>query len=274
MILSWQLDPVLIGSLLTFAVSYGLAVGPLRKKLAPGAVFPRKSAILFYSTLVLIYLAEGSPLHDLAEIYLFSAHMVQHLTLSYIVPPLLIAALPVWLLRPLLTNRAVLPIARTLTKPAVALLVFTLGLSIWHFPAVYEAQLKSSLIHHLEHVLFMGTSLVMWWPVMSPLPELPRLGYGTRLMYLILLPVAQVLVSAFLTFAQQPLYPSYVNAPRITSLSALADQQLGGIIMKVAGFIAFGVPLVVTFFKWYTCDSGTLPEPRQAVGASKKRSKL
>lgn len=251
MILRWQLDPVLIGGLAAMALSFALAVGPLRTRIAPGAAFPRRKAILFYLTLVVIYLAEGSPLHDLAELYLFSAHMVQHLLLSYVVPPLLIVSLPLWLLRPLLLNRFVYPVARVLTKPLVALLIFSVGLSLWHFPAVYEAQLRSSLVHHSEHVLFITIALIMWWPIMSPLAELPRPGYGMRVMYLLLLPIGQVIVTAFLTFASTPIYPTYISAPRITGLDPLADQQLGGIIMKVSGFVVFGIPLIWTFFRWY-----------------------
>lgn len=251
MILRWQLDPVLIGGLLTMALVFGLAVGPLRKRIAPGESFPKRQALLFYLMLAIFFLSEASPLHDLAEIYLFSAHMVQHLILTYVVSPLIIASLPPWLLRPLLLNRWLYPLARVLTKPLVALLVFNIYLSIWHFPAVYEAQLASSLMHHVQHALSITLALMLWWPIMSPLPELPRLGYGMRTVYLLLIPIAQLVVTAFLTFSSTPFYPSYVRAPRITDLSALADQQLGGIIMKVSGFIVFGVPLVWTFFRWY-----------------------
>ena len=100
--LGWQLDPVLIGGLLTLAVCYGLAVGPLRNRLAPEAPFPRFRALWFYAGLVLMYLIEGSPLHDLSERYLLSAHMIQHLSVSYFVAPLLLWATPAWLLRAVL----------------------------------------------------------------------------------------------------------------------------------------------------------------------------
>jgi putative membrane protein len=125
--LSWQLDPVLIGGLLTLTVSYTLAVGPLRPRLAPKIPFPRRQALLFYSGIALMYLVEGSPLHDLAERYLFSAHMVQHLLINYLVATLLLWGMPTWILRPLLLNAVVAPVARLLTKPLVALLVFNIA---------------------------------------------------------------------------------------------------------------------------------------------------
>ena len=192
-VLGPQRDPVLIGGLVTAALVYGLLVGPLRRRLAPGARFPARQASFFYAALTVFYLAEGSPLHDLAERYLFSAHMAQHILLSYAVAPLLIVGLPEWVLRPLLLGRAVRPLARTLTRPVVAAAVFSLFFSGWHFPAVYEGALRSDVVHHSEHLIFIGTALLSWWPLLSPLPELPRLAPVGQLIYLFALFSALVL---------------------------------------------------------------------------------
>lgn len=262
MYIGWQLDPVLIGGIVAMAVAYSLATGPLRPRLSPRARFEWGKAVLFYSALVTLFLAEASPLHDLAEIYLFSAHMGQHVILSYVVPPLLIAGTPDWIWRPLLLNRFVRPLARFFTYPLVALLVFDIFFSLWHLPSAYEAALQNSLLHHLEHVIFIATAIFMWWPLLSPLPELPRLGYGGQIIYLFLLPVGQFFVSALLSFASKPIYPTYINAPRITGLSVTADQQLGGIIMKVSSFFAFGIPLAIAFFRWYQQEN---PSARRRV---------
>ncbi len=259
--LGWQTDPVLIGGTLTVALLYGLLTGPLRKRLAPGTTFPTRQAVYFYAALGIFYLAEGSPLHDLAEVYLFSAHMVQHLLLSYVVALLLLQGTPTWLLRPLLLNRVVKPLAQWLTHPIAAGFIFSLFFSVWHFPAVYEAALRSDLIHHGEHLLFIGTALLMWWPLLSPLPELPRLSPVGQLAYLFALPFGQFLVAALLTFSSEAFYPTYVAAPRITGLSALGDQQLGGVIMKGVGFIVFGVPFVLAFFRWYRLEQGSSTRP-------------
>lgn len=258
MTLRWQADPILIGGLLTFALMYGLLTGPLRHRLAPAAPFPLRQAVYFYAALTVFYLAEGSPLHDLAEIYLFSAHMVQHLLLSYVVALLFVVGTPVWILRPLLLNRFFRPVVKVLTRPVVAVVVFSLFFSGWHFPAVYESALQNSLLHHSEHLIFIGTALLMWWPLLSPLPELPRLSNVGQLFYLFALPFGQFLVAALLTFSTRVIYPTYAAAPRLFGLSALGDQQLGGAIMKFIGFIVFGVPLVLAFFRWYRLEnSGT-----------------
>ena len=260
----WLLDPALLGTLLTAGLLYGLAVGPLRRHLAPGAPFPKQRAALFYSAILSTYLAEGSPLHTLAESYLFSAHMFQHLLLSYLIPPLLIWGTPDWLLRYLLLNRWVKPAAQFFTQPIVAFVTFSLFFSLWHLPPFYEGALQNSALHHLEHMLFVLSSILLWWPLMSPLKELPRLPYAGQLAYLFVLPIAQVLAFGAITFADSVLYPTYAAAPRIW-LDPLADQALGGAVMKVASLFAFGIPFVVIFFRWYKEEnSPQRTRPRKA----------
>ncbi len=252
--LSWQLDPVLIGGLLTLTVSYTLAVGPLRPRLAPKIPFPRRQALLFYSGIALMYLAEGSPLHDLAERYLFSAHMVQHLLINYLVATLLLWGMPTWILRPLLLNAVVAPVARLLTKPLVALLVFNILFSLWHLPTIYDGALRSSALHHFEHLLFLLTSAIFWWPLMSPLPELPRPAPLVQLLYLFVTPILQLPLFGIVTFANRSLYETYSAAPQFW-LSAVSDQALGGALMKVLSLFSYGIPFILIFFRWYRRES-------------------
>ncbi|MDZ7703785.1 MAG: cytochrome c oxidase assembly protein [Trueperaceae bacterium] len=258
----WQLDPILIGGILTLALCYGLAVGPLRHRLAPGRSLPRRQIGLFSSGLILLYLAEGSPLHDYAERYLLSAHMFQHLLISYLVPVLWLLGTPDWVLRPLLTHRWVKPVAKTLTQPVVAFLLFSLLFSIWHLPVLYEPALRNSLVHHSEHVVLIAISLLMWWPLLSPLPELPRLSYGGQLVYLFLLPIIQIIAFAFITFADHVIYAPYAAAPRVLGLSPLQDQAIAGAIMKIGGIIAFGTAFIVVFFRWYQNEVGSRYKPK------------
>jgi putative membrane protein len=250
----WIWDPVLTGTLLTLGIVYWMMAGPLRSRLEPAGRLPARQVALFVAGLVVAFLAEASPLHDLSERYLFSAHMVQHLLLSYVVAPLLIAGTPAWMLRPLLAGPAG-PAFRMLTRPLLAFAVFALAFSLWHLPFVYEAALHSDFMHHAQHLIFLALAVLVWWPVMSPLPELPRLGYGMQVFYLVALPLGQFFVAAILTFAPVAFYPTYQEAPRVIhDMSATADQQLGGVIMKVASFIAFGIPLVVVFMRWFAGD--------------------
>lgn len=263
LVIGWQFDPVLIGTLFTAALCYGLALGPLRTRLAPGVPLPRARVLVFYLTLGITFLAEGSPLHDLAERYLLSAHMVQHLLLSYLVPPLLIWSVPPWLWRAVLLNPVIKPVAQILTKPLIAFLLFNLFFSIWHMPVIYDMALRNSTLHHLEHVLFVGVSLLLWWPLLSPLKELPRLSYGWQLLYMFLIPVAQLPAFGAITFADYVLYPTYEHAPHVFFSSALADQALGGVIMKIGSVLTFAPPFVIVFFNWFRDESGhgTRPQP-------------
>jgi len=252
---AWQLDPVLIGGILTVALAYALASGPLRARLAPGEPYRAGAAATFYGALALFFVVEGSPLHDLAERYLLSAHMVQHLLLSYVVARMLIVGVPAWLWRVLLTNRRVFPVARVALRPVVTFTVFSLFFALWHVPVIYQAALMDATLHHVEHLVFLLTAVMLWWPVLSPIEELPRAPYLVRLAYLFTLPIAQLPVFAGITFHPDVVYPIYALAPRAFGLSPMADQALAGAIMKVFGLLFFGVPFTRIFFEWYTLEN-------------------
>ena len=260
----WIIDPVLVGTLVTMGVAYGLLAGPLRARLPDSRPATTTQLVFFYGALVIAFLTEASPLHDLSERYLFSAHMVQHLLLSYVVAPLLIAGTPVWMIRPLARSRWLGPVLHTVTRPLFAFLAFTLGFTLWHLPMVYGPSLVNPFIHHVQHIIFLTLALMVWWPVMSRVPELPRSGYGTQIVYLAALPLGQLFVSAILTFATQSFYAVYEAAPRIVPISVVGDQQLGGVIMKIASFLAFGIPLIVAFLRWFDGDARS----RRAAPAS------
>jgi len=254
---SWQYDPVLIGGILAVAIAYLLATSVLRDRLAPtGTPFERARAATFYSALLLFFVVEGSPLHDLAERYLLSAHMVQHLLLSYVVARLLIVGVPTWLWRAMLLHPRVFPIAQRLLRPVVTFSVFSIFFAIWHVPVIYQAALMNATLHHIEHLVFLLTAMMLWWPILSPLEELPRASYLTRLAYLFTLPIAQLPVFAGITFHPDIVYPMYAMAPRIFGLSAMADQALAGAIMKVFGLFFFSVPFARIFFEWYQRENG------------------
>jgi putative membrane protein len=252
----WQTDPVLIGGILTLALCYTLAVGPLRHLIAPGKAFPRNQAIIFYAGIILMYLTEGSPLHDLAERYSFFAHMLQHTLLSYVVAPLLLLGAPAWLLRWMLSGRAIQPVAKVVLSPLPAFLLFSVGFSIWHIPVIYDMALRDPFIHHMQHLIFLALSVIMWWPLISPLDDLGKPSKLGKLVYIFLLPIAQLPVFGAVTFAVEPLYPSYQMAPVWIFETHLQDQAAGGAMMNLAGLFAFGIPFIIIFINWYREDYG------------------
>ena len=228
-----------------------LGVGPLRKRYnLSGDVDPRKIATFTFGILV-IFVAVMSPIHIIAENYLFSVHMTQHVLITLIAPPFLILGIPDWLVRPLLRPKLAFKSMKLFTNPIGAFLAFNLVFSIWHLPSLYNLSVTNHGVHFIEHFLMVVTGLLMWWPLTSPIPELPRISAPMAILYLFGLSLAQIIVFGALVFSKEPLYAFYVNAPRISPMTPLADQQIGAIIMKVGGGILFLSILVITFFRWY-----------------------
>lgn len=231
--------------------AYLLGVGPLRERHNLADYVDSRQVATFTAGMMVVFFALTSPLHILSERFLFSMHMVQHVLLTLIAPPLLVLGMPAWLIRPMLRPNWAFRTARLLTHPIAAIALFNIIFSIWHIPALYNSSLNSEAFHALEHIMMVATAMLMWWPLASNMPELPRLNYPLQLGYLFALSVAQIIVFAIITFAEEPIYEFYVNAPRIWGLSPLLDQQLGGIIMKVGSGIYFLTLLIIIFFKWF-----------------------
>jgi putative membrane protein len=238
----------LIGCVLWVAAYYHIIV---RWRPADEAPATRMQQVSFVGGTVLLFLSLNGPLHDLSDNFLFSAHMVQHLIITLIVPPLWLMGMPAWSLRPLLEQRTLLASARALTGPLVAFALYNVVFIGWHFPALYNWALVNHNAHILQHMMFITTATLMWWPVVDPIPELVRLQTPARLLYMAALGIPMSIVSAIITFAEQAMYPWYEAAPRVfASLSAADDQQLGGVIMWVPGMLVFWIALTIVFFRW------------------------
>ena len=244
----WNWDPgIVIGTALIVGL-YLYAIGPLRKR--HGFESARKGQIVAFMLGVgLMFLSLVSPLDELGDSYLFSAHMVQHLFLTIVGPPLLLIGTPEWFIRPITRSRTLFAILRFLTLPAIAFVIFNADFFLWHAPALYDATLENQNIHILEHLTFIIFGLLNWWPIFSPSKDLPRLSIGGQILYLFLSGMPVVLLGAGLTFAP-PLYAPYIAAPRVWGISAATDQQLGGLIMWVPGNIIYIIIMSVLFLRW------------------------
>lgn len=246
----WNLEPsILIGTVIIMAL-YLYAIGLLRKpyKLIDG-VKPSQ-VIFFWSGILIIFFALVSPIDEIGDRYLFSVHMVQHLLLTIVGPPLILIGIPEVLLKPLLSKRFILPIARVLLNPFVAFFLFNADFWLWHIPSFYDATLTNQNIHILEHLTFIIFALIYWWPIFSPMSEqLPRLSIGGQILYMFFGGMPMVALGAGLTFAP-PLYAPYIHAPRLWGLSPATDQQLGGLIMWIPGNIIVIVIVSILFIRW------------------------
>ncbi len=248
--LDWGLHPsVVLGTGLLGAL-YFWGIGPLRRRLNLGPPVPAWQVASFSAALLVLLVALNGPVHDLSDYYLFSVHMAQHLVLTLIFPPLLIAGIPGWLLTPLLRHKPVLRVARFLSHPVVAAAVYSATIAGWHVPPAYDLMMRNHNVHIATHLMFMVTATMMWWPVMSPSPELPRLSRGTGMLYLFLVGIPMQLVAALLTLSGDVLYPWYSVAPRTWGLSPHDDQQLGGLLMWVPGNLWIFLAIGVLFFNW------------------------
>lgn len=253
--LHWHTEPLLLLLLIGAGWLYALATGPLREKIAAGERFNVLKAVSFYLGLAVAYLTVGSPLDQWGEDFLFAAHMVQHMLLVYLVPPLLIRGLPTWLADWLLAPKAVRAPVKMLVNPFVAWLSFTFFYTVWHIPGLYELALQDKTVHILEHWCMFIPAVMMWWPIISPSKLVPPISYGPRMLYLFLLMVGQLPVFGFLTLSETVLYPTYEWAPRVVDLSPLQDQILGGLIMKVTNMGVSLTLLAWCFYAWYRQDN-------------------
>jgi putative membrane protein len=200
--------------------------------------------------LLVLFVSLNGPIHDLSDVYLFSVHMVQHLLLTMLVIPLLLAGTTGAMLRPALRVPGVAAVARAVTEPRAAFLLFNGTLAVWHIPAVYDLAMRSHAVHIAQHLCFLVAATLMWWPLMSPLPELPRLSYPKQMLYTFLLMLPMSLMGMVITYAQRVLYPAYQTAPRLWGISPMEDQLIGGLVMWIPGtFILIGV-LSSIFFRW------------------------
>jgi putative membrane protein len=204
----------------------------------------------FFTALAILFFTLNGPLHDLSDTYLFSAHMIQHLVLTLVVPPLLLAGTPGWMLRPLLGPPRVRALAEWALKPTTCFAIFNLVLAAWHLPPLYNLALAHHNVHILQHLLFIAASVVMWWPLMSPLEEVPRLSYPGQMLYCFLMTLPMSIIAVYITMADRVLYPLYAIAPRVWSITPLEDQRYGGLIMWIPGGLFFYSVMTVVFVKW------------------------
>jgi putative membrane protein len=235
-------------------------------------------AAAFMAALVALVAVLNGPIHDLAERALGGADPAQHLILTLVVRPLLLAGTPAFmadaLLAPLLACAATRFVLRTLTRPPLALGAWSVALFVWHLPGPYAAALGSHAVHFLQHAVLVAASLLAWWPIASPSRRLPALPYAAQILYLFVFGMPMTIVAAMITGAEQVLYPFYETAPTLTALTPLEDQRLGGVLMWVPAGLVPLVAFTTVFFRWAAAESddradGEAPVPDRPLAYPK-----
>ena len=244
----WLLIVFLVGAYLYTARVIGPRVVPVGRR----AVSNRQK-VWFALGIGMLWLASDWPLHDIGEKYLYSAHMLQHMVLSYFMPPLLLLATPEWMARLLVGEGRTYRAVRFLTRPVVAGVIFNCTVMITHIPGVVNNSVQSGPLHYSLHAGLVLTSLLMWMPVCGPLPEV-RLKPGATMIYLFVQSVIPTVPAGWLTFADGAVYKVYDKPFRLWGLSVTYDQQLAGVIMKIGGSVFIWTITTIIFFKRFMAN--------------------
>ena len=244
-ILAWDFEPSIIVGFAAWLVVYTLAVGPFRRRLGLGPRVPLLRQIAFHLGTICALVALVSPLDTLADNWLFSAHMAQHMLLTFAAPPLWLIGTPGWLIKRVFPAGLV----DVVTHPIIAFAIFNGVMWAWHIPAAYDAALMHPMLHIVEHLTFMASAVIGWSPVLGPQPS-EQMSAPLKIAYLIPSLFSCTALAALITLSSTQLYPFYGNASLQWGLMPLTDQQIGGLTMWLPGDMIYGFLIVFTVNNW------------------------
>ena len=250
--LTWTAHPDVWLLIIVLVAGYFGAIRYLAQGRAPADEGPatQMQKLFYLSGVVVLWIGADWPLHDLSENFLFSAHMVQHTLFSLVAPPLLLLGMPAWMLRTFLSSLKLERVARVLTKPLIALLLFNFVIVVTHMPTVVDAAVGSEPVHLVVHTVLFLSSVLMWWPVIDPLPETKRLSEPAKMLYLFLQSIVPTVPASFLTFSDGVLYEAYAGFPRLWGIDVITDQRIAGLLMKIGGGLLLWLAIAIIFFRW------------------------
>ena len=240
--MSWPFDPTVYAGLLAVSLGYA-ALARGRTDLGP------RQSLYFACGVLTIWVALETPIDSISDHALQSVHMLQHVLIGLVAPPLLILGLSPSMVTDLLR----LPGLHSLTEPVPAQLLFGMVMLGWHLPALYDLTLRSEAVHVFEHLTFMAGGVLFWWPVIGPTSATAgwRLGDAGRALYLLFGTVPSDTVAVILMFSSAPFYGYYVTAPRLLSgIDPLTDQLLAGIVLMAIGKVSFLVAILAIAYRW------------------------
>lgn len=270
---NWVLDATVVVGVFALAAWYIWATGPLNRR-SPGVEERPVSTgqrVAFLGGCLALLVALSPPLEDWAGL-LLTAHMVQHVILTLVAPPLFLLGVPVWMWRPLLRWEWVARAGYVLTRPVVAIFLSGFAFIIWHIPDLYNLALINEPVHVFQHVTYLGTALLAWWPVLGRLPEWPRLHPLPMCLYFFAQTLAGGIVGAFITVAEVPLYGYYATVPRAWEIGIGRDQQVAGLIMWLGVNAFYFLLITIVFLTWATREEAKdrgEPVPAPVVDSSR-----
>jgi|ERR1051326_444953 putative membrane protein len=267
-LLQWHWDPGVLLFLAALCVGYAVGIGPLRRTYHLGEPATRRQISYFVSFIALVFVTLVSPLDVLGNDYLFSAHITQVVMLTTFCPPLLLLSLPDWLLNPLFRSGPLRPMTQGAFFLFFATFIFNINFLLWLLPGLYNPAVRHVPLHDLQSLIFLCTGIINWWPLTTPSRDAPRRSYAIQLVYLFLDSLPLGFVCILLFYINQPSYAAYANAPHLWGISALADFQLGAIILYAPGLLLDIVVLSIIFFKWLARQEELAQQREEAQDAS------
>ncbi len=244
--ITWPFDLTVYVGLLALYIGHALLA-----RSAPDA--ERKHTLFFLFGLFVLWLALETPIDTISDYYLDSVHMLQHVLLAFVAPPLLLLGLSPDMVRKLLR----VPGLRAATEPVPAQVIAAVIMVAWHLPPLYDATLHDESLHVLEHMLFIASGVVLYWPVVEATSEHARwrMSAGAKLVYILLATLPQDGVALVLIFSRVPFYDFYTHVPRlIEGYTALIDQTIAGAVLMVFGKVTLGIAAGVIFFRWFGAE--------------------
>ncbi len=247
---TWTWDPSVVLGCIGLLVAY---VAALRFRLS-------RTTIYFFAGVLVLLFALVSPIDTLGDLYLLSAHMLQHLLLVLVVPPLLLLGIPEPLARQALRWPLLARLERFFRQPVLAWFIGVGTLTGWHAPVLYDAALENVQIHILEHLMFLASSLIFWLPVLTPLQE-ERLSPLQIALYLMPAASATTLLGLAIAYAPHVLYPFYLRTFDPRGILALlreqwgldpkSDQEIAGLMMWVPGSFVYLGAIMISLARWF-----------------------
>jgi cytochrome c oxidase assembly factor CtaG len=264
--MTWSFEPQFVVPLAVTAIVYARGIRESLRRTTRSRNEIRREMMFFISGFVVLTLALVSPIHELGE-ELFSAHMIQHELLMTIAAPLLVLGRPIVPMMWGLPTATRTPVARAFSlgiPPLAAFLLHGAAIWIWHAPALYDASVRSGIVHALQHLSFLGTALIFWWSVFHARSR--KGSEGVAILYLFLTAIHTTLLGALLTVSDSAIYSVYTDATtRVWNLTAVEDVQLGGLIMWVPGGIAYLAAALYLMLGWLKPSAKRLNQAARAV---------
>ncbi len=274
LLLSWDLRIEIIISLVLMGSIYTHGWWHLHSQPANRHRLANRWRLAAYlGGLFILGVALMSPI-DVLGGQLFFMHMIQHLLLVMIIPPLLLIANPLpffmWGLPARARHQAGRLLGRgsafrrglyTLTAPGLVWMAFVAFLLGWHDPNAYNAALRSDLIHDLEHVTFFATAMLFWWLIIGAGPRLRSLSNGVRLALVLITVPVNMAAGVVIAFASQPIYTYYTTVPRLWGMTAQLDQMIGGVIMWIPGSMMYLIAALIIISRLIQTEANKEPLP-------------